>query len=86
MKKVFKTFFKMKYNRLLSFIYKKDFCRLYRHSTTAPKEDYSKHQTARENSDNRNQKKIEHKEKRKEKENKHKRKKENNQKIKASAF
>lgn len=57
MKKVFKTFLKMKYNRLSLFIYKKEFRRLYHHSTTALKEDYSKHQTARENSDNRNQKK-----------------------------
>lgn len=31
MKKFFKTFLKMKYNRLLLFIYKKEFRRLYRH-------------------------------------------------------
>lgn len=38
MKEFFKTFLKMKYNRLLSFIYIKDFRRLYRPSAqrTAP--------------------------------------------------
>lgn len=35
MKKFFKTFFKMKYNRLLLFIYKKEFRRLYCHRATA---------------------------------------------------
>ena len=33
--KIFKKFFKMKYNRSSSFIYKKEFCRLYRHRATA---------------------------------------------------
>lgn len=35
MKKFLKNFFKIKYNRLSLFIYKKEFCRIYRHSTTA---------------------------------------------------
>ena len=30
-----KKVFKMKYNRLSSFIYLKEFCRLYRHNATA---------------------------------------------------
>lgn len=42
MKKFFKTFLKMKYNRSSSFIYKKEFCRLYRNRATAPKKHHSK--------------------------------------------
>lgn len=55
--KIFKTFLKMKYNRLLSFIYKKEFCRLYRHRATAhnTKGEPQQMQITRGNSTNRSQ-------------------------------
>lgn len=76
MKKVFKTFLKMKYNRLSLFIYLKEFRRLYRHRATTHSDQRGPQQVpiTRENSTNRSQEGKETPKKKKERNKKKERK------------
>mgnify|MGYP006874777365 CR=1 FL=1 len=83
MKKFFKTFLKMKYNRSSSFIYKKEFCRLYRNRATAPKEHHSKRKSPERTASQEPKTKKEDKTPKKERNKKERR---SNRKYKASTF
>lgn len=91
MKKVFKSFLKIKYNRLLSFIYKKIFAAYIAtgpqcYSTQRQRRTTASAKPQKRTAPTGTKKKIEHQEKRKEKENKPKRKNKKQLKNKAPTF